>query len=564
MLINEFYKVTTSLTNNSDSDLKNVGATISLPTSLLHKVFLVVDEPSACSKLSSRIQIDVGEMKGRASASISYFITSMVEGNIELKQSLCYQIEDKSAVDDASMFIQASSPSDPSINIEKCFVEKEDHHDVLVEYLENSIVRKKRDDILIIPCVEEFHFESKFYTLNRKQAKSCFKGEDIIMRCTLKMTSPFSIDIEEAFFIADVNVDELRNQNQNFIKQRNERGAVLENLVVLRPNCNSVDWLTRETFKNPFDSDASKLFEVKSIEKDRRINQVKEATKENEDDPFVLKSKEHKLNFAKSCDVVKTIVRNTLDATELVDQSDKLKGFIKGKIDLLQEKSVDPARKFGMYCIKWRKIDSDVVNESKFLIKGIGEIKSCNQQLHDFHTPSSTGVTEPLLNIYSDIQDRVFVREFFTYKIILKNPHSSLLNMVATFNVNTADGFMFAGHRQVNITILSYSQFELSFNLYPLKANYQRLPELKLELAISSDEIGTKEQLEAAQRADINQKQTELNELLSRWLPKSVFVHVSLKLEANKALMISTIFIFISAALKKTSLKLCSCYLTNL
>lgn len=135
---------------------------------------------------------------------------------------------------------------------------------------------------------------------------------------------------------------------------------------------------------------------------------------------------------------------------------------------------------------------------------------------------------EPLLNVYCSIKERVFVREFFTYKVTLKNPHASILNFVATFNVNSTDGFMFAGHRQVNITILSYSQFDLSFNLYPLKSNYQRLPELKLELTQSQDENSLKENLiESAQKPEVSQKQAELNELLKRWLPKAVFVHVS-------------------------------------
>lgn len=135
---------------------------------------------------------------------------------------------------------------------------------------------------------------------------------------------------------------------------------------------------------------------------------------------------------------------------------------------------------------------------------------------------------EPLLNVYCSIKERVFVREFFTYKVTLKNPHASILNFVATFNVNSTDGFMFAGHRQVNITILSYSQFDLSFNLYPLKSNYQRLPELKLELTQSQDDNSLKENLiESAQKPEVSQKQAELNELLKRWLPKAVFVHVS-------------------------------------
>lgn len=525
MLINEYYKITTNLTNNNDSDLRNVEIIISLPTNLLDKVFLVASEPSATSKLSSRIQIDVGAMKGHANSSVSYFISSMIEGNIELKQSLCYLIEDKSVVDDLSTFSQVSSPSEASKNIEKCFAEKEDQHEIVVDYLENNLVRKKRDDILIIPCVEEFHFESKLYTLDRRPATSCFKDEDVIMRCTLKMTSPFNIEIVDAFFIADVNVDELQNQNENFIRKDEARGSQMQNLIILRPNRKTSDWITKESFKTPVIDDASKIFDAKALEVKRKEQSTKDVV-ESEDDPFALKSKEQKLNYANSGDVCKTIVKNTIDVVELIDGGDKKKGFINAKINLIDDSSFDPNRKFGIYCIKWKKSDSEIVNESKFAIKGIGEL------LKVFALPSindsSTDVREPLLNIYCSITERVFVREFFTYKVTLKNPHSTILSLVATFNVNSAEGFMFAGHRQVNVTILSYSQFELAFNLYPLKSDFQRLPELRLELVSSQDDSAAKENIiETTQKPEVSQKQLELNELLKRWLPKAVFVHVS-------------------------------------
>lgn len=373
MLINEYYKITTNLTNSHDSDLDNAQIIISLPTSLLNKVFLTKEAPSSTSKLSSRIQIDVGAMKGRANATISYFITSLIEGNIELKQSLCYQTEDKSTVDDLSTFNQVTTPTESAKTVEKSFAEKEDQHDIVVECLENNLVRKKRDDIIIIPCVEEFHFESKFYTLNRKPATSCFKDEDIIMRCTLRMSSPFKIDIVDAFFIADVNVDELKNQNNNFIKNNEKQGAEIENLLILRPNCTTSEWITKETFKKPIYDDASKIFSPKSLEIKRKELKVLEAIKEKEDDPFVLKSKDQKLNYANNEDVSKTIVNSVLDVTELVGEGDKKKGFINAKLNLLDEKAIDPSRKFGMYCIKWKKSDSEIINESKFVIKGIGK-----------------------------------------------------------------------------------------------------------------------------------------------------------------------------------------------
>jgi trafficking protein particle complex subunit 11 len=152
--------------------------------------------------------------------------------------------------------------------------------------------------------------------------------------------------------------------------------------------------------------------------------------------------------------------------------------------------------------------------------------------LNKIVNPFLADVKEPLLNIYCAINDRVYVREFFTYRVTLKNPHSSILNLVANFNVNSTDGFMFAGHRQVNVTVLSYSQFELSFNLYPLKSNYQKLPELKLELTNSVDDSAVKESFIVAQKTEVSQKQAEVNELLKRWLPKSVFIHVSFVLKS--------------------------------
>lgn len=529
MLINEYYKITTNLTNNHDGAIDNVSIIISLPTNLLNKVFLLAEEPSPVSKLSSRIQIDVGAMKARANASIFFFITSMVEGNIELRQSLCYQTENRNTIDDSSTFNQVSSPSDAAKNIEKCFADKDDQHEIVVENLDNNIVRKRRDNILIVPCVTEFIFESKFFTLNRKPAISCFKDEDLIMRCTLDMTSPFNLEIIDAFFIADVNIEELSNQNRNFIKKDVARGTQAENLVILRPNRTSAEWATKETFVTPVNSDASKIFDEICSEESRKESNVKEVTNENEDDPFALKSKDQKLNYANNNEASKKVSNSVLAVTKLIESNDgRRKGFINAKLNLLDEKSIDPTRKFGMYCIKWKKSDSDIINESKFVIKGIGKTTKSNH-FNILKIIILADVKEPLLNIYCAIDERVYVREYFTYKVTLKNPHESLLNLLVTFNVNSTDGFMFAGHRQVNVVILSCSQFDLTFNLYPLKSNFQRLPELKLEFINSHDDgVATKENLiESSLKPEISQKQVELNELLKRWLPKSVFIHVS-------------------------------------
>lgn len=498
MSINEFYKISTTLTNSDASALENVKIIISLPTNLINKVFLVVDgESSKTTKLNSRIELNVGEMRESSNTSVIFYLMSMVEGNIELKQSICYEAENKTVIDESSKVIaQVSSPTETTKN----FADKEDQHDIVVEYLDKNKLRKRRDDILIVPCVEEFHFESKFYTLNRAPAMSVFKDEDFIMRCSLKMTSPFNIEIIDAFFLADVNVDEISNQNHKFLGRKEKLCMEIENLIILRPKNISSDFVTKNTLETLLNDDASRIFDEITVDKAKKDNPVSDVVKEIEDDPFALKNKDQKLNFVKNTDISKTIVNDILNVTDLIS-GDKRQGFVNAKFNLVNEKTPFDTR-FGVYCIRWKKIDAEIINESKFFVKAVD-------------------VRQPLLNIYTSPVDRVFVREVFTYKVTLKNPHSSILNLKATFDSNTTDGFMFAGHRQLNISIFSHSTFELTFNLYPLKSDWQKLPELKLDLITHHDD-GSPTNVDP-----ITPKQTELNELLRRWLPKTIFVHVS-------------------------------------
>lgn len=133
-------------------------------------------------------------------------------------------------------------------------------------------------------------------------------------------------------------------------------------------------------------------------------------------------------------------------------------------------------------------------------------------------------MVKPLLNIYcTSLQQRVFVKEVFTYRILLKNPHDEILHLIA--NIGNSDGFMLAGHKQLTLTISPLSEFELTYNLYPLKSNFQKLPEVKLEIKNFIEEIVVSSDTENAQISDLTKKQTELNELLERWLPKYIFVH---------------------------------------
>lgn len=64
----------------------------------------------------------------------------------------------------------------------------------------------------------------------------------------------------------------------------------------------------------------------------------------------------------------------------------------------------------------------------------------------------------------------------------------------------------------------------MQFNLYPLKAGWQELPKLHLEYNCKN--FNTQCDTESKHPDDVNQN-VELINLVKRWMPKMVFIHVS-------------------------------------
>ncbi|XP_070496804.1 trafficking protein particle complex subunit 11 isoform X1 [Chironomus tepperi] len=509
MLLNEYYKIQLNLTNSHDEVLQNVTVKVSLPASYKNKVFLTKNSSDPTTKLSSCINFTIGNLERHSNASIEYFLTSLIEGNIELKQSLYYEIIDTT---ESNMLSPTEKESSPSLEVAPTtFTGSEEHLDINVERLENNLVRKRHDNMLIVPCVEEFSFDSRLYSLDRKPLTSCYENEEFLMRLSLKPRSPFNIDILDAFFIADVNITEKSNHNQSFIGNDISRGCDMENILTLIPTRTTNSWLTKEKLGANNMADASMLFsKMKLSENEFKSKAVLEVVStKDEDDPFSIKKKDQKSMEFSNSDDEKFNINSALDVVELVNDSHHTKGFVNAKINVLQEKKViDQDKKFGLYCIKWRKSNTNIINESKFLIEGVD-------------------VVVPLLNIYcTSPTERVFVREIFTYKILLKNPGDEILHFQAS--IGNSDGFMLSGHKQLTFTLFSHSTFELTFNLYSLKSNYQKLPELKLDIKSYTEEIVAiveKDGNVVDSGTEITRKQQEVNSLLERWLPKSIFVH---------------------------------------
>lgn len=374
MLLNEYYKIQINLSNTHTETISNVTVTIFLPTSSKNRVFLTKSSSESQTKLSACIKFNVGEMAASSSTSIEYFIISMIEGNVELKQSLCYEIVDISESNTTAP-AEKESPSEPLAPT--AFAGSQENLDIMVERLENNVVRKRHDDILIVTCVEEFSFESKFYSLDRKPLTTCYEGEDFLLRLSLKTKSPFNIDIIDAFFIADPNINEKFNFNENFVKSNLCRGTSMENVLTLSPANNSNEWITQDKIIN-ISSDASTIFAKPATDGNATKEKPAEITNaiKDEEDPFSLKRKDLKsLDYSTSNDE-KININNCLDVVQLLPgEMNNKKGFINAKINVLQNKNVvvEQDKKFGLYCIKWRKTNSEIVNESKFLIEGVGE-----------------------------------------------------------------------------------------------------------------------------------------------------------------------------------------------
>ena len=133
------------------------------------------------------------------------------------------------------------------------------------------------------------------------------------------------------------------------------------------------------------------------------------------------------------------VYNKTLDA---IQATGHLRGFLKGSLLMdstnTQQQQLSTALSnqivFGFYCIKWRRSGCKEENESKFVITGLP-------------------IVEPPLNIYCTIEEKMFVKMPMTFKVVLKNPTPKVVHLIATLTISNTDNFICSGHKQVGINI---------------------------------------------------------------------------------------------------------------
>lgn len=200
ILVNEFFPITTNINNIGDVAVQCVGFSVTVPTNLRNKVFLTndLDVLPVCQKLLSHIQIDIGDLQLQSTSTVSYFITSNYEGNIELQQKIWYQTDNLHV--EKSVVVSASSESPVKVT-EKIRKKLLNSHNIKIDYVDEN-VRKVKEDTIIFPCVQEIHFTARFYTLSRQALTRAFRNEDFLLRINMQVKAACFIDILDSYFIS--------------------------------------------------------------------------------------------------------------------------------------------------------------------------------------------------------------------------------------------------------------------------------------------------------------------------------------------------------------------------
>jgi trafficking protein particle complex subunit 11 len=222
MLVNEYFKISTSISNHFDVGLEKVFVSITIPDSLRNKgkcepshfndfndsvffpAFLTTDLTSPIQNLSSQIQINIGDLQYQSTSTISYYLTSLVEGNIELKQRVWYETENlyRATTVNTPNNITLDSPTTSVVPTNSFATTKLlNNHNIQIIYLDEQM-QKIREDTIVVPCVEAIRFSGRFYTLSRQALMRAYKNEDLLLRVNVEVKAACEIDILDITFIS--------------------------------------------------------------------------------------------------------------------------------------------------------------------------------------------------------------------------------------------------------------------------------------------------------------------------------------------------------------------------
>lgn len=155
-------------------------------------VFVASDLSKSRQKLVSHFEMIVGNIAPKATKTIRLNVLSLVDGTIELEQTVGYQI-----ANDPDRFKAESVKHE--LNPKLSSVQK-DSHNVTLQYINDAVIKSKKDTI-IIQCATEFVCTARFLSLNKNPLTQAIKYEDFFLQTQLEVKST-DIEILDIFLIS--------------------------------------------------------------------------------------------------------------------------------------------------------------------------------------------------------------------------------------------------------------------------------------------------------------------------------------------------------------------------
>lgn len=156
-------------------------------------VFIASDLSKSRQKLVSNFEMIVGNLAPKSIKTIRLNVLSLIDGTIELEQTVGYQI-----ANDHDRFKAAESVKH-ELNPKLSSQQKESHN-VTLQYVDDAVIKSKKD-IIIVQCATEFICTGRFLTLNKNALTQAIKYEDFFLQIELEIKST-DIEILDIFLIS--------------------------------------------------------------------------------------------------------------------------------------------------------------------------------------------------------------------------------------------------------------------------------------------------------------------------------------------------------------------------
>lgn len=497
-------------------------------------VFLTTDISPNKQKLHSSIQIDIGELSMQSSNTASFYVFSLIETTITLQQKIWYTTDVlKPKVTTAIVINDTTTPSSTDESPEAALAAKNLTSNQVIltplpiitpihlEFLDENSLRKTQDTVLTVRCNSEFKFKGQFYTLNRMPLMKIYRGENFLFRAGVQVQADVELDILETYFICVSIIFNIKRKSQLFSflfpfnkKDHNlvqstysfkrkkfsntyQHGEKLEDVIVLRTNSTSEEWLTAKEYERSKNDLQPNIFNrLRTSRKhlmktsDSTVLSALNSNHLNKSLMGKLPTNMTILNNTASTNALMMSSQNSNMSTSTISDDGKVSNILAANSNNTNtannaDENVAQAPKQNLQTRLIYNKTLDAIQatghlrgflKASLLMDGLTTTSTANQNVQPANNQIVFGfycikwrrrggkeenetkfviyglpIVEPPLNIYCSIEEKMFVKMPMTFKVVLKNPTAKVIHLIATLSISNTDNFICSGHKQVNI-----------------------------------------------------------------------------------------------------------------